>query len=299
MQATHPSTVMTPGGHDAHHEPGFWLNTSFHHHRSLGIQYGLTALCVLLFGFCLMICMRGQSRIRQGISQCRPFFVETVLKNENGSSPAAQASLRRPLHIVGRDAWHDHGPSLAIVPLAFGAFRQLCRPASNRRAAAPPTWRFPRVNMASLPFLFHRRCGDVLPALHPWRRGPGGVYSYSPLGQHDCHAGSVSGSSAWCCSSVRHSWARSTLSRRSSSSRAPGMTWMRLPFFVWRQFVTAFSLLLAFPPLEARAWMHLVDNLFGSSFFPPTCLPWAAVRGCDWRWQPGALATLVSGPRPS
>src|SRR5439155_4582925 len=35
--------------------------------------------------------------------------------------------------------------------------------------------------------------------------------------------------------------------------RAPGMTWMRLPFFVWAQFVTAFLLLLAFPPLEAAA----------------------------------------------
>ena len=31
------------------------------------------------------------------------------------------------------------------------------------------------------------------------------------------------------------------------------MTWMRLPFFVWAQFVTAFLLLLAFPPLEAAA----------------------------------------------
>ena len=30
--------------------------------------------------------------------------------------------------------------------------------------------------------------------------------------------------------------------------RAPGMTWMRLPFFVWAQFVTAFLLLLAFQP---------------------------------------------------
>lgn len=30
--------------------------------------------------------------------------------------------------------------------------------------------------------------------------------------------------------------------------RAPGMTWMRLPWFVWVQFVTAFILLLAFRP---------------------------------------------------
>src|SRR5213075_1931267 len=54
--------------------------------------------------------------------------------------------------------------------------------------------------------------------------------------------------------------------------RAPGMTWMRLPFFVWAQFVTAFLLLLAFPPLEAAAVMQLMDNLLGTSFFLPSGL---------------------------
>ncbi|NDB74975.1 MAG: cytochrome C oxidase subunit I, partial [Verrucomicrobia bacterium] len=54
--------------------------------------------------------------------------------------------------------------------------------------------------------------------------------------------------------------------------RAPGMTWMRMPFFVWAQFVTAFILLLAFPPLEAAGILQLVDKVFGSSFFLPTGL---------------------------
>jgi cytochrome c oxidase subunit 1 len=54
--------------------------------------------------------------------------------------------------------------------------------------------------------------------------------------------------------------------------RAPGMTWMRLPFFCWAQFVTAFLLLLAFPPLEAAAVLQLMDNLGGTSFFLPSGL---------------------------
>ena len=54
--------------------------------------------------------------------------------------------------------------------------------------------------------------------------------------------------------------------------RAPGMTWMRLPFFVWAQFVTAFLLLLAFPPLEAAAVMQLMDKVAHTSFFLPTGL---------------------------
>jgi cytochrome c oxidase subunit 1 len=49
--------------------------------------------------------------------------------------------------------------------------------------------------------------------------------------------------------------------------RAKGLTWMRLPFFVWAQFVTAFLLLLAFPPLEAAIIMQLMDRLAHTSFF--------------------------------
>jgi cytochrome c oxidase subunit 1 len=47
---------------------------------------------------------------------------------------------------------------------------------------------------------------------------------------------------------------------------------MRLPFFVWAQLVTAFLLLLAFPPLEAAGVMQLMDRLAGTSFFLPSGL---------------------------
>jgi cytochrome c oxidase subunit 1 len=54
--------------------------------------------------------------------------------------------------------------------------------------------------------------------------------------------------------------------------RAPGLTFMRLPFFVWAQFVTAFLLLLAFPPLEAAGVLQLMDRVAGTSFFMPSGL---------------------------
>src|SRR5437660_6107636 len=47
--------------------------------------------------------------------------------------------------------------------------------------------------------------------------------------------------------------------------RAKGLTWMRLPFFVWSQFVTSFLLLLAFPPLEAAIIMQLMDRFAATS----------------------------------
>ena len=50
--------------------------------------------------------------------------------------------------------------------------------------------------------------------------------------------------------------------------RAPGMTYMRMPFFCWVQLVTAFILLLAFPPLEAASFMQLMDRVFGTQLFP-------------------------------
>ena len=60
--------------------------------------------------------------------------------------------------------------------------------------------------------------------------------------------------------------------------RAKGLTWMRLPFFVWAQFVTAFLLLLAFPPLEAAIIMQLMDRLAAYQLFPP--------GGHDREWRP-------------
>ena len=48
--------------------------------------------------------------------------------------------------------------------------------------------------------------------------------------------------------------------------RAPGLTWFRMPFFIWAQLVTSFLLVLAFPPLEAAAILQLMDRLAGTSF---------------------------------
>jgi cytochrome c oxidase subunit 1 len=51
--------------------------------------------------------------------------------------------------------------------------------------------------------------------------------------------------------------------------RVPGLTWMRLPFFVWAQLAASFLLLLAFPPLESAGLLQLMDRLVGTSFFLP------------------------------
>ena len=49
--------------------------------------------------------------------------------------------------------------------------------------------------------------------------------------------------------------------------RAPGMTLMKMPLFVWTWLITAFLLIMVMPVLAAAVTMMLTDRHFGTSFF--------------------------------
>nr|YP_203334.1 cytochrome c oxidase subunit 1 [Zancudomyces culisetae]AAW49501.1 cytochrome c oxidase subunit 1 [Zancudomyces culisetae] len=51
--------------------------------------------------------------------------------------------------------------------------------------------------------------------------------------------------------------------------RSPGLSWHKIPLFVWAVFVTSFLLLLALPVLAGAITMLLSDRNFNSSFFDP------------------------------
>jgi cytochrome c oxidase subunit 1 len=49
--------------------------------------------------------------------------------------------------------------------------------------------------------------------------------------------------------------------------RAPGMSYMKMPMFVWTWFITAFLLIMVMPVLAGVVTMMLTDRHFGTSFF--------------------------------
>ena len=61
--------------------------------------------------------------------------------------------------------------------------------------------------------------------------------------------------------------------------RAPGMTWGRLPLFVWSLLVYSLLLIIALPVVAAAVTMLLTDRHFGTHFFDPTA------HGSPVLWQ--------------
>ncbi|QDU63868.1 Cytochrome c oxidase subunit 1 [Planctomycetes bacterium Pan216] len=51
--------------------------------------------------------------------------------------------------------------------------------------------------------------------------------------------------------------------------RAPGMTFGRMPLFIWMMLVDAVLIVIAFPPLTAAQTMLLLDRQLGAHFFDP------------------------------
>src|SRR2546430_8498487 len=71
--------------------------------------------------------------------------------------------------------------------------------------------------------------------------------------------------------------------------RAPGMTLMRMPVFVWMTLVVQFLIVLAFPPITVGLIFLLFDRFFGTHFYD------VAAGGDLHLWQ---HPLLVFGPPP-
>jgi len=265
---THPAAHPHSAAHD-HHEPGFWQKYIFStDHKMIGIQYGMTSLLFLFFGFMLMLAMRWQLAEPGKPIPLVGGLMEKVLGSEMASGGVMQGDLYNAFGAM-------HGTImvfLAIVPLAFGAFGNYVTPLQ----IGAPDMAFPRLNMASYHLFFWGGVVMLGSFFIPGGAAKSGWTSYSPLATLADPDNLIDGQTLWLIGMVL--LITSSLLGAVNfittiiQLRAKGMTWMRLPFFVWAQFVTAFLLLLAFPPLEAAGLLQLADNVLGTSFFLPSGL---------------------------
>jgi cytochrome c oxidase subunit 1 len=252
-------------GHEEHHSHGFWRTYVFStDHKIIGIQYGFTGLAFLFFGFCLIATMRW-SMAYDG--QAIP-FVGPLLEALLGNNVAPGGVMMPELYNVFGAMHGTIMVFMGIVPAAFAAFGNYVVPLQ----IGAVDMAFPRVNMASFWSFFFGCVVMTVSFFIPGGAAQAGWTSYSPLAT----VIPTDGQTYWLIGMVL--LITSSLLGAVNflvtiiNMRAPGMTWMRLPFFCWAQFITAFLLLLAFPPLEAAGILQLMDRVLETSFFLPTGL---------------------------
>ena len=238
-----------------HHEP-FWRKYIFSvDHKVIGLQYAITAMVFLLFGFCLMLIMRWNLAYPGEIVP----IVGKLLSEEGMLTPDGYNSFGAM-----------HGTImvfLGVVPLAVGGFGNYVLPIQ----IGAPDMAFPKLNMASYWSFFVGGVLMLASFFMPQGTASSGWTMYAPLSII-----AETGETIWLFGMVFLITSSLLGSVNFIATviqlRTKGLTWMRLPFFVWTQFVTAFLLLLAFPPLEAAAVFQLMDRLAGTSFFLPSGL---------------------------
>ena len=178
MQATTHSESHTHT-HDAHHhEPGFFAKYVFStDHKVIGIQYGLTALSFLLFGFFLMLCMRWQIAHPGKMIPIVGSLLEHALKNTDGTSMLMGGQMSADAYNIFGAMHGNIMGFLAVVPLAFGAFGNYVVPLQ----IGAPDMAFPRINMASYQFYLLGGVTWFGSFFIPGSAAQAGWTSYSPL----------------------------------------------------------------------------------------------------------------------
>jgi cytochrome c oxidase subunit I len=215
-----------------------WLTTT--DHKRIGILYVSTSLLFLVAGGILALLIRTQL-------------------------------IHADMGIVVRDGYNEvitmHGTTmvfLAIVPVWAGFANYLVPLMIGTRDMA-----FPRLNAMS--YWFFAAGGVVL--YSSWFAQGGapraGWTSYVPLSVQSAGTGQ----DLWILSI--HILTLSSLATAINllvtihNLRTPGMTWMRIPLFVWSIEVYAILLLMVLPVLSAGLTLLLLDRQAGTNFFVP------------------------------
>src|SRR5437660_7737149 len=212
--------VPYPASPEVHHEQaGFWSKYVFStDHKIIGIQYGVTALIFLLFGFCLMLMMRWQiAHTNQPVPVVGPLLASLL------GDVAAKG-------IISADLYNSFGAMhgtimvfMAIVPLAFAAFGNFVVPLQ----IGAPDMAFPRVNMASYHAYVIGGLIMFVSFFIPGGAAQAGWTSYSPLATSMETHGQTFWILGMVCLITSSLLGAVNFIATIIQLRAPGMTWMR------------------------------------------------------------------------
>jgi len=228
-------------------------------HKVIGLQYAFTSLAFLLIGFLLILALRWHL--------ASPTDALPLVGKLLGETRAVEGILLPEFYL---QLGAMHGTImvfLAVVPIAIGAFGNYLIPLM----IGAPDMAFPRLN--ALSYWLYLLAGLVMFAgfFLPGGAAGSGWTSYPPLANL-----ATMGQTAWLAGmfilALSSMVGAINMIVTIVQLRAPGMTLMRMPFFVWTQLVTAFLLLLAFPALQAAAVLQFMDRVAGTSFFVPSGL---------------------------
>ncbi len=280
---------------DDHHHQNFIQKYIFStDHKIIGIQYGITALLFLAFGFFLMMVMRWSiAHPHEPLPEWMAWIFTDAWKarwlDGNGLVTGETYNMFGAMHGTIM-------VFLGVVPLGFGAFGNYITPLQ----IGTVDMAFPKLNMFS--YWLYLPGGLLMCASFFMESGAAksGWTNYPPLSAFaDSHHPDqwMTGQTQWLLGLVllisSSLLGSANVITTVINLRAKGMTWLRLPFLVWAMLVTAFLLLLAFPPLEVAGIMQLCDRITGSSFFLPSGLFETTANG-----GPGGVVENSGGGSP-
>jgi len=236
------ATTLNPHDHHAGHPTGLarWLFTT--NHKEIGTLYLVFSLIMFLVGGAMALVIRAELFV-PGLQLVNPEFFNQM------------TTMHALVMIFGAVMPSFVGLANWMVPMMIGA----------------PDMALPRLNNWSfwiLPFAF---VVLLLPlALGFFGIGSGGPASgwtlYPPL--------SLQGGTniAFVIFAIHLMGISSIMGAINIivtilNMRAPGMTLLRMPLFVWTWLITAFLLIVVMPVLAGAVTMLLTDRFFGTSFF--------------------------------
>jgi cytochrome c oxidase subunit 1 len=227
--------------HDEHHDHGpehglmRWVRTT--NHKDIGTLYLLFSLLMFLIGGSMAMVIRAEL-FQPGLQFVDPQFFNSM------------TTVHALIMVFGAVMPAFVGLANWLIPMMIGA----------------PDMALPRMNNWSfwlLPFAFTLLIATLFV---PGGAPAGGWTLYPPLVLQtgDALPMAIFAVHIMGISSIMGSI---NVIATVLNMRAPGMTLMKMPLFVWTWFITAYLLIAVMPVLAGAVTMLLTDKFFGTSFF--------------------------------